>query len=71
MMSLDFSILKVSPHENMSTAAYKYSGQVCIDMCDSAIETIPVTPTGLNLWNDSPTIVAPDSIADIIRKSFI
>ena len=68
-ISADFSTSKLCPHENISTEAYEYSGHVCTQRCDSAIDTTPVTPCGLNLKNVSPTTVAPQSRAAFINSS--
>jgi hypothetical protein len=40
------------PQVKASTAAYFSSGQVWIEMCDSASRAKAVTPTGVNLWDE-------------------
>src|SRR5262247_3419486 len=42
----------------MSTAAYRYSGQVWIARWDSAMTTTPLMPNGLNSWKTTSTMVA-------------
>src|SRR5262249_30689843 len=48
----------VSPQENTSTAAYRYSGHVWMARCDSAMTTTPLMPNGLNSWKITSTMVA-------------
>ena len=42
----------------MSTAAYRYSGQVWMERWDSAMTTTPLMPNGLNSWKTTSTMVA-------------
>src|SRR3970040_1078914 len=63
--------LIVSPQVKISTAAYRYSGQVWIEIWDSAITTTPLTPKGLNSWKEVSTIVALQAFAAQTRISLI
>src|SRR4029077_17801295 len=50
----------VSPHMNTSSAAYPYSGQLWMEMCDSARTATPETPPlGVKWWRWICSRVAP------------
>src|SRR2546428_112039 len=54
----------------MSTAAYRYSGQVWMERWDSAMTTTPLIPKGLNSWKTTSTMVAWARFAASIRAPF-
>src|SRR2546428_156475 len=54
----------------MSTAAYRYSGQVWMERWDSAMTTTPLIPKGLNSWTTTSTMVAWARFAASIRAPF-
>src|SRR5919197_968610 len=60
----------MSPQEKMSTAAYRYSGQVWMERWDSAMTTTPLMPKGLNSWKTTSTMVAWARFAASIRAPF-
>src|SRR3990170_4781145 len=61
--------LIVSPQVKISTAAYRYSGQVWIERWDSAMTTTPLTPKGLNSWKATSTTVALQALAAATKIS--
>src|SRR3972149_190391 len=61
--------LIVSPQVKISTAAYRYSGQVWIDRWGSAVTTSPLTPKGFNSWKATSTTVALHALAAATRIS--